>query len=440
MRVRSKRRFVSMFLVAFVAAGGAVAAGGSGAAGAAESDRDLKAAKPESVGIDAKRLDRLESGMRAFVDDSRLAGVVTLVARHGKTAHLNAAGVKNVATGEPLDTDSIFRIYSMTKPVTGVAMMILHEEGKWRLDDPISKYIPEFADLKVYAGDGSEGEGEELVVEAPASPMTMRHVMTHAGGLSYGFGPHPVDQRYQAVDIFDLEQPLQVMIDKLGETPLLVHPGTQWIYSISVDVQGYLVEKLSGQQLADFFRDRIFEPLGMPDTGFYVPEEKIDRLATIHAVDEDGKLQPSPQMFGLLGTDATEPPILPLGGAGLFSTAEDYARFAQMLANDGELNGVRILAPRTVEMMRTSHLSPEAEATMTPGLGFGMDFAVVLDSAAAGEPSREGSYYWSGAAGTWFWIDPATDLVFVGMIQHQGEAIGDIQGLSRNLIYQAIVK
>ena len=225
--------------------------------------------------------------MRAFVDEGRLSGVVTLVARHGKTAHLSAAGVKSTATGEPLDTDSIFRIYSMTKPVTGVAMMILHEEGKWRLDDPIAKYIPEWADLKVYAGDGSEGEGDELAVEDPASPMTMRHVMTHAGGLSYGFGPHPVDQRYGAVDIFDLEKPLQTMIDKLGEIPLMVHPGTQWIYSISVDVQGYLVEKLSGQPLADFFRDRIFEPLGMSDTAFYVPEEKIDRLATIHAVDEE---------------------------------------------------------------------------------------------------------------------------------------------------------
>ena len=441
MIVSSKLRFVTLVLVAvfaLVAVGGAGAAGG--AAAAAEADRDLKAAKPESVGIDPKRLERLESGMRAFVDEGRLSGVVTLVARHGKTAHLSAAGVKSTATGEPLDTDSIFRIYSMTKPVTGVAMMILHEEGKWRLDDPIAKYIPEWADLKVYAGDGSEGEGDELAVEDPASPMTMRHVMSHAGGLSYGFSPHPVDQRYGAADIFDLEKPLQTMIDKLGEIPLMVHPGTQWIYSISVDVQGYLVEKLSGQSLADFFRDRIFEPLGMSDTAFYVPEEKIGRLASIHAADENGKLQPNPQMFGLLGTDATEPPILPLGGAGLFSTAEDYARFAQMLANDGELNGERILAPRTVEMMRTNHLSPEAEATMTPGLGFGMDFAVVLDSAAAGEPSREGSYYWSGAAGTWFWIDPATDLVFVGMIQHQGPEIGEIQGLSRNLIYQAIVK
>ena len=177
----------------------------------------------------------------------------------------------------------------------------------------------------------------------------------------------------------------------------------------------------------------------MSDTAFYVPEEKADRLAKIHAIGEDGKLHPNPQMFGLLGSDPTVPPVLPLGGAGLFSTAEDYTQFAQMLANDGELNGVRILAPRTVEMMRTSHLSPQAETTMTPGLGFGLDFAVVLDSAAAGEPSREGSYYWSGAAGTWFWIDPETDLVFVGMIQHQGPAIGEIQGLSRNLVYQAIM-
>ena len=374
--------------------------------------------------------------MRAFVDEGKLAGVVTLVARHGKIAHLSAAGTQDVETGVPLATDSIFRIYSMTKPITGVAMMILHEEGRWRLDDPVATYIPEFETLQVYAGEGTDGQ---LRVEAPESGMTMRELMTHSGGLSYGFSDHPVDRLYQEANVFDRSAPLQSMVDKLAKIPLRTEPGTQWYYSISVDVQGHIVEALSGQSLGDFFRERIFEPLRMTDTAFYVPQEKMSRLAQVHEVGQNGALRSNPDMFGLLGSDPTVPPILPLGGAGLYSTAQDYARFAQMLANEGELNGVRILAPRTVEMARTSHLSPEAEATMTPGLGFGLDFAVVLDAAAAGEPSREGSYYWSGAAGTWFWIDPATDLVFVGMIQHQGQAIGEIQGVSRNLIYQAIV-
>ena len=438
MRTQAHYRFLVLLLVTLVPSACAVSGNSNSITANAgnERTRDLEFASPESVGISSSRLARLESGMNAFVDNGQLAGVVTLVARHGKIAHLSAKGMKDVETGTPLETDSIFRIYSMTKPVTGVAMMLLHEEGKWRLDDPVSKYVPEFSNLQVFAGEGANGESW---LENEESPMTMRQLMTHSGGLSYGFGDHPVDQRYQEANIFDVNAPLQSMIDKLAKIPLLVQPGTRWVYSISVDVQGYIVEKLSGQPLGEFFKTRIFDPLKMSDTAFYVPEEKADRLAKIHAIGEDGKLHPNPQMFGLLGSDPTVPPVLPLGGAGLFSTAEDYTQFAQMLANDGELNGVRILAPRTVEMMRTSHLSPQAETTMTPGLGFGLDFAVVLDSAAAGEPSREGSYYWSGAAGTWFWIDPETDLVFVGMIQHQGPAIGEIQGLSRNLVYQAIM-
>ena len=434
---RSKRHVVPLFLVALLS----VACTGASASGppapGADPARDLAVVSPESVGLSSDRLERLESGMQAFVDDGKLAGVVTLAARHGKIAHFSAAGSKDVETGDPIETDSIFRIYSMTKPVTGVAMMILYEEGKWRLDDPVSNYIPAFADVQVYAGDDPHGAPR---LEAPVSPMTMRHLMTHSGGLSYGFSDHHVDQRYQEADVFDRRSTLQDMADKLATIPLMAQPGSQWIYSISVDVQGHLVEHLSGQPLADFFRDRIFDPLRMTDTAFYVPQEKLSRLAAIHAPGEDGALGRAPDGgFGLLDPDPTVAPSLPLGGAGLFSTAEDYARFAQMLANNGELNGKRILAPRTVKMMGTSHLSPEAEATMTPGLGFGLDFAVVLDAAAAGVPTPEDSYYWSGAAGTWFWIDPVTDLVFVGMIQHQGQAIGEIQGLSRNLIYQAIV-
>ena len=437
MSTRLNRRGVPVFIVALLSGACTVAGDTDPTSRATELTRDLAVVAPESVGLATDRLERLESGMQAFVDDGKLAGVVTLAARHGKIAHFSAAGVKDVETGDPIETDSIFRIYSMTKPVTGVAMMILYEEGRWRLDDPVSNYIPGFADVEVYAGEDPNGEPR---LEAPASPLTMRQVMTHSGGLSYGFSDHHVDQRYQEADVFDRSSTLQDMADKLATMPLMVQPGSRWIYSISVDLQGHLVEHLSGQPLADFFHDRIFEPLGMTDTAFYVPEDKMARLAAVHTVGDGGTLGRAPDGgFGLLDPDPTVRPSLPLGGAGLFSTAEDYARFAQMLANGGELHGERILAPRTVKMMATSHLSPEAEATMTPGLGFGLDFAVVLDAAAAGVPTPEESYYWSGAAGTWFWIDPVTDLVFVGMIQHQGQAIGEIQGLSRNLIYQAIV-
>ena len=229
------------------------------------------------------------------------------------------------------------------------------------------------------------------------------------------------------------DAPLQAMIDKLGELPLRSQPGTSYYYSISVDVQGYLVEKLSGQPFDEFLLTRIFEPLGMVDTGFFVPAGEVDRAARVHRADANGKLR-------LADNDVrTLPPAGPSGGAGLYSTAGDYLRFTQMLLNGGELDGHRLLSPRTVEMMRTNHQLEEPLSTMPAGRGWGLDFAVVLDAAAAGEPYPDGTYFWSGAAGTWFWIDPVSDLTFVGMIQHRGAASGDVQGLSRNLVYQALV-
>ena len=423
----SPRRVAPVFVALAVLMLGTAACTLEPVAAERELVRDLTTVDPTEVGIDPERLRRLDAGMQAMVDDGKLAGVVTLLARHGKLVSVSVTGVQDVETQTPMTRDSIFKIYSMTKPITGVAMMILYEEGKWRLNDPVSKYIPGWANLTVQVGEETDGSPK---LEDAERSMRMAELMSHSGGLGYGGGDTAVDEMYREQGVLDPDEPLQAMVDKLAIIPLLAQPGTRWIYSVSVDVQGYLVEQLSGQPFDQFLKERIFDPLGMTDTAFYVPEEKLDRVALIYgeglsAVD--------------MGETRTTPPAGPSGGGGLWGTADDYLRFTQMMLNDGELDGARILAPRTVEMMRTNHLSEEALATMSPGSGFGLDFAVVHDPAAAGEPYGKGSYRWGGAAGTWFWIDPKTDLTFVGMIQHRGSAVGEVQGLSRNLVYQTVV-
>ena len=428
-------RWRLVWLVVAVAATGVVAGCGSQAAPiAVEEDaaRDLTPVDPAEVGVSAARLDRLAAGMQGMVDDGRLAGVVTLMSRGGKLVHAHVAGVQDIESGAPMERDSIFRIYSMTKPITGVALMMLYEEGKWRLGDPVSRYIPGFAKLKVH--DGDNADGSPRLVDAERA-MTMAELMSHSGGLAYGLGTaNHVDRLYREERVLNADAPLQTMIDKLSALPLLAQPGTRWYYSIGVDVQGYLVEQLSGQPFAEFLQERIFDPLGMVDTAFYVPEDKLSRVALIYGEGDDGGLEPFD-----MGPTRTSLPAGPSGGGGLWGTADDYLRFTQMLLNGGELDGVRLLAPRTVELMRTNFLSPDALPTMRPGQGFGLDFATVHDPATAGEPYRKGSYYWGGAAGTWFWIDPATDLTFVGMIQHRGAAVRHVQGISRSLAYQAVV-
>ena len=406
---------------------------GSVTTGGTASDA-LEMARPADVGLSAERLDRLDAGMQRMVDESKLAGIVTLLARHGKIVHVDTVGVANVDTGAPIERDSIFRIFSMTKPIIGAALMMLYEEGKWRLNDPVSRHIPAFQDLQVYAGEDEDGS---MKLEPLARPMRMRHLMTHTAGIGYTLNPrHPVTQMFLDVPVFDTEQPLETMIERLASVPLIAQPGTRYSYSASIDVQGYLIEKLSGKPLAEFLDERIFEPLGMVDTAFYVPPEKLDRVARQHTHDQDGHLSLA---TGDRSVVRTTPPAGPSGGGGLFGTADDYLRFAQMMLNGGELNGVRLLGTRTVEMMRTNHMSEEALATRGPGQGWGLGFSVIMDAAAAGEPYGDGSYYWLGITGTWFWIDPVNDLTFVGMIQHRGPAIGEVQGLSRNLVYQAIV-
>jgi CubicO group peptidase (beta-lactamase class C family) len=397
--------------------------------------RDLApATTPESVGLSSERVKRMEAGLRKVVDDKRIAGMVALMERHGKVVSFNAWGVKDVRKPDPATKDSIFRIYSMSKPLTGVAMMILYEDGKWRLDDPVSRYIPEFARLKVYTGRNPDNTPK---LEDARRSMTMRELMTHTAGLGYILSPaNPVDKMIIDGNVLNAAAPLQTMIDGLAKIPLLAQPGTRWSYSIAVDVQGYLVEKFSGMKFDEFLKARVFDPLGMKDTAFYVPKEKLSRLALVHTEGQGGA--------GLVvdenRPDPTVVPLGPSGGGGLFSTAMDYARFCEMMLGGGQLNGVRILAPRTVAMMRTNHVNPDPLKTMPAGTGWGMDFNVIMDAAAAGEPYSDGSYTWYGIAGTWFWIDPVEDFAFVGMLQHQTLGVArSVHTLSHQLAYQAIV-
>ncbi|MCG8467108.1 MAG: beta-lactamase family protein [Gemmatimonadetes bacterium] len=390
---------------------------------------------PEVVGMSSQRLARLTGAMQSLIDEGRLAGMTTMLARHGQVVHFETYGYRDLEAGDPMSEDAIFRIYSMTKPITGVALMMLYEEGKFRLSDPVARYIPELADLEVAAGEGPSGP---IVVDA-SHPMTIRELMTHTAGLSYGiFSQSQVDDMYREADVLSSEQTLRDMIEKLAEIPLRQQPGSQWHYSIAVDVQGYLVEVLSGQTFEEFLHERIFDPLGMVDTGFHVPPEKAERFAQVYTYEEDRSLVPQEGLTEEYAVQWFEPATFFSGGGGLVSTTADYMRFAQMMLNGGELDGVRILSPTTVAMMRTNHL-PEMLSEFAPGLGFGLDFAVITDPVAA-EGVSKGEYYWGGAAGTWFWIDPVEDLVFVGMIQQFGEGRPDVRSLSRRLVYQAITE
>jgi CubicO group peptidase (beta-lactamase class C family) len=405
----------------------------------------LPPASFEDVGMSGERIGRLAGAMAQLVDDRRLAGVTTAIARHGKLAYLGTFGRRDIEAAAPMTPDAIFRIYSMSKPITGVALMILYEEGKFRLSDPVAKYIPEFANLQVAAGPFTSR------VEKPRHPITIRELMTHTAGFTYGlFSESRVDRMYLEKQVLAYDGTLKDMITRLAGIPLHHQPGTMWHYSVAVDVQGYLIEVLSGQKLNTFLQARIFGPLGMVDTGFYVPKEKTHRLAQVYTYGDDGGLLP-PSKFdeetrlGSVAVTADDvlaryltPPTFFSGGAGLVSTTADYLRFAQMLLNGGELDGIRILSPLTVDLMRRNQLSRDVKE-MSPGVGFGLDFAVIDDPVAA-DGISQGEYFWTGAAGTWFWIDPVENLVFVGMVQQFGAERPDLRSLSRRLTYQAILK
>lgn len=433
-------RTAGMTMASLLAAGGAVPCAAQAVSHHAS---DMTVVKPESMGFSSERLQRLHQLIQEEVDKKELAGAVTILARHSKVVDYRIYGQRDLASGAPMTKDVIFRDYSMTKPVTGVAMMILYEEGKWLPWDPIAKYVPEFAQLKVFKGTDAEGK---MILADPEHPPTLGELMTHSAGFSYGSGHTPVDAIYK--DKKPLQSAdLQEMIDKLATIPLNYQPGKGWTYSLSMDIEGYLIEKLSGQTLPAFMRDRIFVPLEMKDAGFYVPEEKRSRFATNYRNDAQGQLVPTGTGSGAPSDYASEP-TAPSGGGGLVSTAEDYYRFAQMLGNGGELGGKRILAPATIKLMASNHLPANlltgefgiGQHIMRPGFGYGFNCAVVFDPPEAGLPDGKGTFFWDGAAGTWFWVDPTNDVVFVAMIQRMTHPDNhSLQYRGHAAVYQALV-
>ena len=409
----------------------------AGVSAEATDERDLAMADPASVGMGAEGLGELGAAMQAFVDEGELAGVVTLVARHGKIVHFEAAGNQDVAAGTPMAEDTIFRIYSMTKPVAGVALMTFYEEGKFGLDDPVEKFIPEFAGLKVAKGTGAEGMPE---VEDPDHKMTIRELVSHTAGLTYGFfSRSQVDALYMRANVLDRNSTLKEMVGKLGGIPLRQQPGSAWHYSVAADVQGYLVEVLAGKPFDEVLEERVFGPLGMEDTGFWIPPDVAPRAATLYQQARGGPLTAMPPQGYF-----SKPAHLS-GGGGLVSTAMDYARFCQMLLNGGEFGGKRILQPQSVALMHTNQL-PEGidfinPRIATPGNTFGIDFAIVeAPDGTTDHALAKGEYWWYGAGGTWFGINPVQDLFIVGMIQKFGvPGPKEIRVVGKKLTYEAIV-
>jgi CubicO group peptidase (beta-lactamase class C family) len=392
---------------------------------------------PEEVGLSSARLERLRTVMQGYVDQGKLAGLVTLVARRGEVAHFDCFGMMDIEAGKPMRPDTIFRIYSMTKPITCVAFMMLFEEGRFLLNDPVSKFIPEFADLMVFVGTTETG----VVVTDMDREITIRDLLTHTAGLGYGFVDEtPVEKMYQAEEFFTLvlQPSLPEMIQRLVRLPLAHQPGTCWRYSMAHDVIGHLVSVIADRPFDVFLEERVFGPLGMEDTGFFVPGDKLDRLAALYQPGETGgiTLLDAPATSPFLNPDNT-----PSGGGGLVSTASDYLRFGQMLLNQGEADGTRLLSRKTIELMTMNHLSDEllsAGSGPGPGMGYGLGFGVLVDVAQSGGLGSEGLFGWSGAAATRFWADPREELI--GLLMPQlffgDEPIGD---LFQNLVYQAVV-
>ncbi len=434
-------RTAARYALAFAALAAAAACGSSemtsdSPPAAAEMDHaepaGLPLASPDGAGMSADRLARIGPAMQAYVDDGRAAGVMTLVARGGQVVHWDAVGLRDLEAGEPLAPDDIFRIYSMTKPITSVATMMLVEEGAAALDEPVATYIPEFADVTVLTADGERA--------APDRPITIEHLLTHTSGLTYGFfGDEAVDRLYNESDFFNHAEGLEDFARRAAALPLLASPGDRWNYSISTDILGRVIEVASGQPLDAFLQARIFGPLGMDDTAFVVPADRRGRFTGHYAV-QDGALA---LVDSPVEGEYTQPPPWLSGGGGLTSTASDYIRFAQMLLQDGQLGDTRLLAPETVQMMRSNRL-PEALVPiqlgtyLSPGYGFGLGFAVVVDAAASPEPDNEGVFRWAGAANTFFWIDPQAELIGMVWTQINPFAAYDLEREFQTLVYEAL--
>ncbi|MDH3205463.1 MAG: beta-lactamase family protein [Gemmatimonadota bacterium] len=398
--------------------------------------QELPRGTPEEVGLSSERLARVSEVFSGYADEGRMAGAVGMVVRHGKLAWVDAWGSRDVAEQDPMQADDIFRIYSMTKPITSVAVMMLYEEGLFFLDDPVGRYLPELANLPVAKLAEATGP-DDIPTERAARQMTIRDLLRHTSGLTYGtFSNTAVDQLYRRDDVGN-QTTLADMVTALSDVPLAYHPGTTWNYSLSTDVLGRLVEVLSGQTFDAFLRERIFEPLGMDDTGFFVRPADRDRFAQIygHAGGRGGPLTLEAQETGGYTPEVTRFS----GGGGLVSTARDYSRFAQMLLNGGELDGYRILSPTTIDLMTTDHLGDDGTSFLAPGWGFGLGFTIKNQPALDGLPDSVGTYYWFGVAGTSFWIDPDRDLIGIFMIQIRPNRDVNFRDQFKRLVYQAVV-
>ncbi len=403
--------------------------------------------RPEDLGFDSGRLARLDDYMAGMVQAGRVAGVSTVILRHGKVVAHRTHGSAELGGETGLSSDAVFRIYSMTKPIAAVAMMILFEEGHWVLDDPITKFIPEFDGLKVFAGVGPDGA---MTVEDARRPPSMREVMSHTAGFAYGLFPdhHPLEKAYLENRI---ARPAgeQAFIESLATQPLMFQPGGEWFYSVASGILGVLVSRISGLSFGEFLKTRIFDPLGMVDTGFQCEPRNVDRLVTFYQDDTQGGLKEVTEVLGAPINPFTAPPEFEDGGGGLVSTISDYARFTQMILNRGELDGVRILAPATIALMGTNVI-PDAVLARThplrllpfnPAFGFGLGFSIMKDPRRMGSMEGQGTLAWGGMGGTWFWIDPENDLVFVGLIQRLADPIsGEFRAKARTFTYAALTR
>jgi CubicO group peptidase (beta-lactamase class C family) len=405
-------------------------------------------ADPTKLGFTADGLAALDARMAKSVADQDVAGMVTILVKDGDVAQFKAYGLQG--GDKPMTQDSLFRIYSMSKPITGVAMMQLYEQGKWTLDDPITKFAPELAGLKVLtydkAGKVVIGKDGKPVLVNPTKPATMRQLMSHTAGFAYGLCcEDPANKAFREQGVLASKN-LDEMMTKIAGIPLLYDPGTRWSYSAAVDIQGYLVQKLSGQKFGDYLKANVLTPLGMNDTAFYVSEAQKPRFTDVYHWDKDAKKlaanQDRPDRPGF-----TDPNRLESGGGGLVSTTHDYARLCEMFLQKGELGGKRVLKPETVALMAQNQIGDltvsldGTRANGPAGVGFGLDFAVYGDQAVTGQPYGKGTFYWGGAAGTWFWIDPVNNLFFVGMIQSMGGARPDAMNFrneSAALVYAAL--
>ena len=407
----------------------------------------LNVVDPEGEGFDAARLTRIDKHFRNYVDDGRLAGWQVLVSRAGKVVHLSSYGQRDKEAGLPVEADTIFRIYSMTKPITSIAAMMLFEEGAFELSTPVSRFIPSFEKLRVYV----RGSAQKPLTVPVAEPLRIWHLLTHTAGLTYGFHhAHAVDEAYRAAG-YEWSSPegtdLAAACDDWARLPLLFEPGSEWNYSVATDVLGRVVEVVSGQTLDRFFAERILQPLAMSDTGFSVPEADHGRLAALYAVAPG---IPGPIRYDLMGDQALKPATLLSGGGGLVSTIADYHRFAQLLLGRGELDGVRLLSPRTIDLMASNHLpgGADLEAVGRPlfaettfsGVGFGLGFSVLLDPVVNKTLGNRGEFAWGGAASTAFWVDPVDQVVAIFMTQLLPSSTHPLRSAPRHLGDQTILE